>query len=72
MIRIINEENTTNFKYAIKDTSTGEILLAADSLIEMFIAFQNCIYTAVIEKSGDCLIEERLKHRQRTQNVRKG
>lgn len=72
MLRIINESNASVFQYAITDTATGEPLLAANSLIELFLILQDCVYAVASEVTSDSVIEERMKCRQHSRNDRKG
>lgn len=72
MLKIVNEDYAENLKYAVTDTTTGELLLAADNLVELFLVLQDCVYTVTSEEANEVIIEERLKHHQRSQSVRKG
>ena len=71
MLRIINEGNTSVLQFEITDTTTGETLLAANSLIELFLILQDCVYAVANEVACDSVIKEKLKHRHHSQNAQK-
>lgn len=63
MLRIV-EDTTTDMRYGIVDFSTNEILISAKNLIELFLIYQDSIYTAIETETDDSMIEENLKSHQ--------
>lgn len=72
MLKIINEDFGANLKYVITDNETGETLLAADNLIQLFLVFQDCFYSVVNMETDGNIIIERLRLYRHCQTSRKG
>lgn len=72
MLKIINEDFTTNLRYVITDNKTSETLIAADNLIQLFLVFQDCVYSVANMETDGNIIIERLRHYRHCQTSRKG
>lgn len=63
MLRIV-EDTATEMRYGIVDFATDEILISAKSLLELFLIYQEGIYTVIDMETDDSMIEENLKSHQ--------
>lgn len=70
MLRIV-EDTAPDMRYGIVDFATDEILISAKSLIELFLIYQEGIYTVIDVETDDSMIEENLKSHQSTKISRK-
>lgn len=60
MLKIV-EDTVSDMRYGIVDLETNEILISAKSLIELFLIYQERIYTA---ETDDSIVEESLRSHQ--------
>lgn len=65
MLRIV-EDTAPEMRYGIVDFATDEILISAKNLVELFLIYQEGIYTVIDIKTDDSMIEENLKSHQPT------
>lgn len=63
MLRIV-EDTAPEMRYGIVDFYTNEILISAKCLIELFLIYQEGIYTVIDVETDDSMIEENLKSHQ--------
>lgn len=63
MLKIV-EDTTPDMRYGIVDLETNEILISAKSLIELFLIYQEGIYTAIDIETDDSMVEESLRSYQ--------
>ncbi len=63
MLKIV-EDTTPDMRYGIVDLETNEILISAKSLIELFLIYQEGIYTAIDIETDDSMVEESLRSHQ--------
>ena len=63
MLKIV-EDTTPDMRYGIVDLETNEILISAKSLIELFLIYQEGIYTAIDIETDDSMVEESLRSPQ--------
>lgn len=63
MLKIV-EDIAPDMRYGIVDLETNEILISAKSLIELFLIYQEGIYTAIDIETDDSIVEESLRSRQ--------
>ena len=61
MIRITENDYATGLRFSINDNETGEILIAADNLIELFNVFQEVVYTVAQTETNSIIVGERLR-----------
>ena len=70
MLRIA-EDTSPEMRYGVVDFFTDEILISAKSLIELFLIYQEGIYTVIDIETDDSMIEENLKSHQSKKISRK-